>query len=94
MTLNEKFLRIGAGLLIAAVFVSALLLVLVRHENRRLFIRLQDLQEESYALEVEWGRLQLEQAALARPSRIEKEAREKLGMRIPPPETVMVLKPR
>ncbi len=40
-------------------------------------------------LEVEWGQLQLEQSTWAAHARIEKIARERLGMKVPAPGQVV-----
>ena len=42
-------------------------------------------------LEVEWGQLQLEQSTWAAHARVEKIAREKLGMKAPQPSRVVSL---
>ncbi|MCP4697411.1 MAG: cell division protein FtsL [Gammaproteobacteria bacterium] len=85
--------KIILGLLVAAVFASAVSVVRVRHENRVLFLELQKLQKEQDALDVEWGRLQLEQSTWARPGRIESVARKSLGMIVPRPKDVISVKP-
>jgi cell division protein FtsL len=42
-------------------------------------------------LDVEWGQLQLEQSTWAGHARIERIARDKLGMRPPPPAHVVAI---
>lgn len=79
------------SLFLLGVFGSALALVVVRHENRLLFTELQTLQAQRDNLDIEWGRLQLEHSTLADPVRIEKLAREKLDLSLPPPEAVVVI---
>jgi len=75
------------------VFVSAVALVVVRHETRIAFMELQKLQQERDVLNVEWGRLQLEQSTWARPARIETLARERLRMSQPPLTAVVLVRP-
>ncbi|WP_269593378.1 cell division protein FtsL [Nitrococcus mobilis] len=82
----------------AAVFVllamavgSAVGVVYSKHKSRRLFIQLQDLQQERDQLKTEWGRLQLEQGAWATHGRVERIARERLEMRIPRQGDVVIL---
>lgn len=75
------------------VLVSALAQVWVQHDQRRSFIELQQLEAERDALEIEWSRLQLEQSAWATHGRIERLAREDLGMTIPDPENVVIVRP-
>jgi len=55
--------------------------VRVSYESRRLFAQLDREQSQQRRLETEFGRLQTERQAQATPSRVEKTAREKLGMR-------------
>jgi len=66
-----------------AVMFSAFGVVLAKHENRQKYKSLVMLQNKRDMLEVEWGRLQLEQSSWATHARIEKEARNRLKMSIP-----------
>lgn len=75
--------KIITGLLIILVFISAIQLILVRHKNRMLFMELQVLQQHHDKLNVELGRLQLEQSTLTNPNRVETIAREQLDMIVP-----------
>ena len=67
--------------LLLAVLASALYLVNVQYESRRLFTELDKATSEARRLEVEYERLQLEKREQATPMRVEKLAREKLQMR-------------
>lgn len=71
------------GLLTSALLASAIAVVVMRHESRQLFRALQVVEVERDQANVEWSRLQLEQAWLAEAGRIEREAREKLNMQRP-----------
>lgn len=75
-------LRLNLVLLLAAV-LSALGVVRANHEARKLFVAMEAEQKRMRDLDVEWGQLQLEQSTWAAHMRIEKLAREKLGMRPP-----------
>lgn len=79
--------------LMAVAFVTALGVVYAQHSSRKLFIELEQLQKASDELDIEWGRLQLEQSTWARDGRIDAAAREKLEMLIPPPAEVVIVKP-
>ena len=68
-----------------AVLVSALYLVGVQYDSRRLFSELDKAQSEATRLETEWGRLQVEKRAQATPARVERLAREKLQMQLASP---------
>lgn len=68
-------------LLLAALVASALLLVKTSYESRRLFAALDRAKTEQQTLESERQRLEAERQAQATPLRVERVAREKLGMR-------------
>lgn len=74
---------VTAALLACAVIVSAIASVYARHETRRQFVLLQKLTAERDELEVEWGRLQIEQSAWSGHARVEELARRKMSMRMP-----------
>jgi cell division protein FtsL len=67
--------------LMLAVLASALYLVGVQYDSRRLFTELDRANTEARRLEVEHERLQVEKRAQATPARVERLAREKLQMR-------------
>lgn len=79
--------------LILLVFISAVAIVLTRHQSRKLFVQLQALEKQRDAMDEEWGQLQLEQATWGTHVRIEELARRKLGMTAPPAEAVIVIAP-
>ncbi len=67
--------------LLVAVMASALYLVRVQYDSRRLYAEIERAQNEFRKLEVEHERLQVEKRAQATPARVEKLAREQLQMR-------------
>jgi cell division protein FtsL len=67
--------------LLLAVLASALYLVRVQYESRRLYVEIEKAQGESRRLEVENHRLEVEKRAQATPLRVEKLAKEQLQMR-------------
>jgi cell division protein FtsL len=67
--------------LLLAVLASALYLVNVQYESRRLFSNLDKARSEARKIETENERLQVEKRAQATPLRVEKIAKEKLQMR-------------
>ncbi len=67
--------------LLLAVLVSAVYLVSVQYESRRVFTELDRARSEAKRLESEFERLQVEKRGQATPARVEKLAREKLQMR-------------
>ncbi len=79
-------------LLLLAVVISAVLVVDVRHRSRVLFVNLQALNAERDALNVEWGKLLLEEGAWSQHQRVEAVARTRLNMDIPRPDQVVVVR--
>ncbi len=75
-------MRLGLLLLILAVWGSGIAVAMVSHETRTLYQQLGRLQQEQEQLATEWGRLTLEQGALAAPMRLDNYARE-IGMQEP-----------
>jgi cell division protein FtsL len=78
-------------LLLALVIVSALGTVSAQHKARRLFADLEREQVTQRKLEIEFGKLQLEQSTWAMHARIEKVALTQLKMQMPPPSKVQVV---
>ena len=76
------------GLLLTATGV-----VYSKYATRKQFVALQMLRAERDAIEVEWGRLQLEQSTWATHARVERIARKRLNMHIPAADEVVVVKP-
>lgn len=86
-------MRLLLILLIVANVVSALLVVFARHEHRQLFVQLNKLQRERDEVNIEFGRLQLEQATWAESNRIDQVARERIGMKFPEGGETVVIRP-
>ena len=70
-------------MLALGVLVSALGVVFTEHNSRLSFSKLQLLSNERDELDINWGRLQLEQSTLATHGRVEGIARSRLDMRLP-----------
>jgi cell division protein FtsL len=73
-------IRLNLVLLIA-LMASALHLVRVQYDSRRLYAEIERAQNEFRKLEIEHERLQVEKRAQATPARVERLAREQLHMR-------------
>lgn len=84
---------LGVALVWAATAGSALGVVYARHEARKAFIELQGLYSARDALDIDWDRLLIEQSTWATHARIEQLARERLGMRVPDPAAVVIVRP-
>ena len=86
-------LRVLLALLLAANVASAIAVVFARHEHRQLFVRLTALEKARDELNIEFGRLQLEQATWAESNRIDQVARTRLGMKFPETSDIVVVRP-
>ncbi len=80
-------------LLFVLVLASAIMLVYSKHQNRKLFVELQQLNRQVDELNTEWGQLQLEQSAWSGHGRIEKVARTRLSMVLPNSDEVIFIEP-
>ena len=80
------------AVLVIANVATALLVVRDRHEHRLAFIALNKLDKTRDELNIEFGRLQLEQATWAESNRVDQVARTRLGMVFPRTEDIVVLR--
>lgn len=69
----------------AALVLSALFVVVVKHESRKLFVELQTLERTRDELNVNWSQLRIESGYLASHDRIRSVAETRLGMDRPDP---------
>lgn len=76
---------------ILAAVLSAILVVVVKHESRKLFVELQGLERVRDELNVNWGRLKLESGYLAAHDRIRSVAQSHLGMDRPDPGQMAIV---
>ena len=88
--MNGKLLL---GALVLANVATALLVVRDRHEHRQAFVALSKLERARDELNIEFGRLQLEQATWAESNRIDQVARTRLGMKFPATDEIVVVRP-
>jgi cell division protein FtsL len=84
--------RLLLAALIAANVLSAIGVVFARHEHRQLFIALTKLEKARDELNIEFGRLQLEQATWSESNRIDQVARTRLGMKFPETGDIVVVR--
>lgn len=78
--------------LAAAVFASAVQVVLAQHQARRLFAEIQTQEDRRDQLNEEWGRLQLELSTWATADRIERLASNRLHMVNPDVDSIVLLR--
>ena len=85
--------RILTAVLVLIVMTSAIGVIYAKHRNRMLYVELTRLQQQQDELNVDWGRLQLEQSTWATPNRVESIAHSELGMQVPAPDKVVIVTP-
>jgi cell division protein FtsL len=90
MTHSGRRWFLGA-IMVLLVMISAIANVYAKHESRKSFTELQVLTSERDRLEVEWGKLQIEQSTWSTYARVEQLARKQMHMRIPDPGQTMLL---
>ena len=78
--------------LVVLLLLSSLAVVLNAFEYRILFNQHQELVQQRDELQVEWGQLLLEQSAWAANNRIEQQAANQLGMKVPEVDQIEVVK--
>lgn len=76
------------------LLVSAFAMIYVTNANRISISELQKLEKEQYLLQIQWGKLLLEQASLVTPARVEMLANDKLQMKRPDHNEVLIVKSR
>jgi cell division protein FtsL len=64
-----------------------------KHVSRNHFVALQTLQQERDELELDWGRLQLEQSTIADTAVIDYAARMRLHMAVPQHPDIVYVRP-
>ena len=74
------------------VVVSALAVALVSHLSRQQYAQLGMMEREANQMNADYGRYLLEQSAWGSLQRIENMAAQKLDMRSPEPEEILIVK--
>ena len=87
-----KVMWLIVAVLVLAIMASALGVIYSKHETRKLFVQLQKLHKQVDEINIEWGRLQLEQSAWSSHGRIEKIALQKLNMKLPKADEIIYIK--
>jgi cell division protein FtsL len=80
-------------MLVLGVIASAIGVVWARHLHRQAYIELSTLERGRDELNIEFGRLQLEQATWSEANRIEQVAGTRIGMKFPEDADIVVLRP-
>ncbi len=87
--MNNSVLRVA--LVAVLLIVSAVAAVTVQHLRRESFSELRELEHHRDRLESEWGRLQLEESTWGNHDRIERLARQRLGLHAPNASAIVVV---
>ena len=85
--------RLVLVVLVVACVISAIGVVHARHAHRQLYVDITRLERTRDELNIEFGRLQLEQATWAESNRIDQVARTRLGMKFPATDEIVVVRP-
>ena len=81
-------------LLLVSLIVCALGVVSAQHQARKLYNEMEKEQKFAQQLEVEFGKLQLEQSTWAAHALVERAAKERLAMHTPDPREIQVIQAR
>lgn len=87
-----KVMWMALGAMVLATMASAVAVIYSKHETRKQFVELQKLHKQVDEIDIEWGRLQLEQSAWSSHGRIEKIARKKLHMKLPKADEIIYIR--
>jgi cell division protein FtsL len=78
--------------LLLGVLLSALAVVYMTNLHRLTLNQLQEEEQQTHQLQLQWGQLLLEQASLATPARVEQLATDKLQMTLPSNKQTIILR--
>ncbi len=78
--------------LVLMVVMSGVSVVHAKYQSRALFVELESLRAARDQADMEWGRLQLELATRGALGRVMRIADERLQMRVPAPEQIVVVR--
>lgn len=76
---------------VLALFISALLVVLVKNRYRAAFIQYQQLQAQQQQLHTQWMNILLEESTWGNYARIENIATQNMGMMVPTAQNIKIL---
>ena len=91
--MKQRWLSWALPVLWLAVLGSAVQVIYARHKARDMFVRLEKVNAERDSLEMEWGRLQLEQSYWSSNAFVERVAGAKLQMTLPQTQDVRIVRP-
>jgi cell division protein FtsL len=89
----RNLMPIALPVLWLAVLGSAVQVIYARHKSRDLFVRLEKVNADRDSLEMDFGRLQLEQSYWSSHAFVERVANTKLQMNLPQTRDVRIVRP-
>jgi cell division protein FtsL len=89
----RRILIVVLPVLWLGTLASAVGVIYARHQARDLFAHLERLDADRDALDMEWGRLQLEQSAWSSNAFVERVANAKMQMNLPQTRDVRIVRP-
>ncbi|CEG56426.1 cell division protein FtsL [Legionella fallonii] len=78
-------------ILLISVLISGFAVIYSTNTYRSVFAQVEQEEQQSHFLQLQWGQLLLEQASLATPARVEELAIEKLKMTFPTSKNTYLL---
>jgi cell division protein FtsL len=93
MNLRPGILWVSVLALWCVTLGSAAGAIYAKHRSRELFVELESLHRQRENLEIEWGKLQLEQSAWSAHAFVERVATQRLKMSTPEPARIQVVLP-
>ena len=93
MKVRRATFALMLGTVWVAVLASGIGAVYCRYRARELFIHLEQLSRQRDNLDIQWGQLQLEESAWSTHALIESVAQNKLRMKMPPTQKIVVVRP-
>jgi cell division protein FtsL len=89
----RRLLPVVLPVLWLGVLASAVQVIYARNKARDVFVHLEKLNAERDSLDIEWGRLQLEQSYWSSNAFVERVANAKLQMNLPQTRDVRIVRP-
>jgi cell division protein FtsL len=90
---HRSWLSLAVPVLWLAVLGTAVQVIYARHKARDMFVHLEKLNADRDSLDMEWGRLQLEQSYWSSHAFVERVANAKLQMNLPQTRDVRIVRP-
>ncbi len=80
------------GVLLILCLIVTIDYIYIQQQSRKEFIQLQKLIKQEHMMNAEFGRMQIQFSSYVNNSRIEKKAKNELGMKLPQKEQIINIK--